>query len=259
MLGFAYTSPEVVHITLDRSRFKLFVATKDDLSIVETDGRKAVLLVPSIKALRNLDLKPFGAVVIFDTPQLLSRLPEVTIVDAKQHDGSVWNKQTLDISIINDAVDGKLSGAPAEVDLTVVDTVLADYKPPPKKRGRSRSGFSEALSSVLESMKDSSDKAELELASCRYVTGLAQVKDYNAAKKAALAAGAEKDSLDKLLRTMNGKTGQCLFSAYYHHCMSGKSIADAATEYKVEVDDLNYLAEIIPPSDKLSFLATPPK
>jgi hypothetical protein len=264
MIGFAYTSPIAVSVAIDRTKFRSFLLTSENFDDeVEAakevdDDRKNVLLVPSAKDLKTAKFDSFEAVVVFDTAQILSDLPDVTILDADLHDDSVWQIRKLSIESINESLAGDISAVPeGGVDLTVVDEVVEDHKPKKTTRGSIGKEFVVKLQEVLENMKDKDDQAEFTNSSCKYIAGTMQTRTYTKARKDAIAAGADEEKLKALMKLMNSKTGQNLFAAFYHHCVDSKTLEDLASKYKVELDDLNYIAGIVPPSDSLPFVGKP--
>jgi len=170
MLGITYHNPATITVFLDRMRFRdCFISTEELKSgewkrklkafiDLPSDGRERVLFVESFVVLQTLvheaaDLTSVK-VAVYDECNVLSRVPDTSIVDAHVNgsETDTWQLYTVSFDDFNDALAAQPAGVPSFVQDHRVDE--NEDLPEQLKRAAKPAETADAVDEVVDDEQD---------------------------------------------------------------------------------------------------------
>lgn len=240
IFGLAYSDPEFALISVDTSKFRVYVHRKGNSLPVEAFLRrksklKNVLFVHGVRNLIKLPLSEFHSVVVFDDPEILFSVNDIRVLDSDPYDTS------RNIYPFRRLLDRNFSSYLEEgtTDVSISDSSLSLVR---DRVNSIRFKFLIENLPLNEKIRES-----FILNTCKFcVRSISKAEWVVSARDRALKAGVDPERLAEIEKFLViTPDSDSLWRAYYDVVELGRDLDESVKSYLCNKFDLEFLFEIL--------------
>jgi hypothetical protein len=250
LVGLAFTSPQIALMVCDRTRFRVhyYQNRPNELHafLQEKDARLSVVIVKSVRDLNRVkEVEGIHAMMLFDDPEVMSRIDGIKILDAETDDEYAgYKKKVTSSSQLNAALlkKGVFSLGPKA--LTAIRSLSKDITL--RELVRTVTGKKKVPEDFLENI-------------CLYLAGTLQKRSWVArVQKPGLSSGISVEKMAELEKFIEqSPSGEMLWRAFYEINEAGVPLRDASDQFEADEDDLKFLVATLGEREGLHYYRNP--